>query len=168
MLSSMIYFAILFGLVVFFHELGHLLLAKKAGIGVSEFAIGLGPCLFRTTKGETVYKINLLPLGGMVKIAGIDDQGDCPTEKNFYQKSWLARFSVILAGPLMNFVLAFFLFFTVYSIIGIPYTPSNKVEKVFAGMPAEKAGLVPGDLIVGIDQTNISRDNASEIVALIK
>ncbi|MFH1429296.1 MAG: RIP metalloprotease RseP [Candidatus Margulisiibacteriota bacterium] len=168
MILNLIYFAIFFSMVVFVHELGHLLMAKKAGIGVPDFAIGFGPTLVSREYNGTTYKINILPLGGFVKINGLDDSLDCPPEQNYYNHSWSSRFSVILAGPLMNFALAFVLFYIIFSVIGLPSTPSNTVDSVLPDTPAAHAGLMPGDRITMFNNIEVNNKNMIEVVNAIR
>ncbi|MFC1478630.1 RIP metalloprotease RseP [Candidatus Margulisiibacteriota bacterium] len=168
MILNIIYFAIFFSMVVFVHELGHLLMAKKAGIGVPDFAIGFGPTLIARKYNGTTYKINLLPLGGFVKINGLDDNEECDPEQNYYNHSWSSRFSVILAGPLMNFALAFLLFYIIFSVIGLPSIPSNTVASVLPDTPAAKAGLMAGDRIIMFNNIEISDKNMMEVVQSIR
>ena len=104
---SIILAILIFSLIVIIHELGHFLLAKKNGICVEEFAIGIGPTLFGIQKGETKYSIKCLPFGGCCVMLGEDGENNDP--RAFGSKSALARFSVIFAGPFFNFILAFVL-----------------------------------------------------------
>jgi len=92
------------GIVIFLHEMGHMLMAKRAGIGVYEFSVGMGPKIYSKQIGETLYSLRILPLGGFVKLAGLDDEENnpAPKEKNFNNKSIGARFLTISAGSLMN------------------------------------------------------------------
>ena len=127
---------VLFSVIVIFHELGHFLFAKKNGICVEEFAIGIGPTIFGKQIGETKYSIKCLPFGGCCVMLGEDD--DCKDPRAFGSQSALARFSVIFAGPFFNFILAFVL---ALFVIG------------FSG--AYEAGLREGDRIVKLDGSRI-------------
>ncbi len=93
---------ILFGIIVFIHELGHFLFAKKAGVRIHEFAIGMGPKIYSFQKGETKYSIRLLPLGGYVSMEGEDGESNDP--RAFGEKTLLQRASIIFAGPFFNIV----------------------------------------------------------------
>lgn len=141
---------IIFGLLVLFHELGHFLLAKKNGIKVNEFSVGMGPRIWHMKKGDTDYCIKLLPLGGSCMMAGEDEESN--DENAFYKKSVLARMSVILAGPIFNFILAFFLAIFVCSIAGVEKPILGEVVK---DSGAEQAGLQAGDRLLKFENTNI-------------
>lgn len=121
---TIIYFILILGGIVFFHELGHFLFAKNAGVYIYEFSIGMGPQLFKwkSKKDETMYSIRLLPIGGFVQMAGeeIDPDENIPKEKRMQSKTWLERFSIMIAGIFFNFVLAIVLLFVVGLINGTP------------------------------------------------
>ena len=231
-MQTVIAFILIFGSLVFFHELGHFIFAKRAGIMVREFAIGMGPKIFGMTKGETIYTLRLLPIGGYVRMAGEDtdtvelqpgyrvalvtneenivekivlnqkaqyqnvifleveradlerelwiegydeeerlvryqvsrkativengtEQLIAPLDRQFNSKSVGARAMAIFAGPLFNFILAFFIFLIIGLIQGIP---SNDpiIDQVMDDSPASKAGLQNGDKVLKIDGQNIS------------
>ncbi len=141
---------IIFSVIILFHELGHFLLAKKNGIRVNEFCLGLGPTLFGVTKGETLYSIKLLPFGGACMMEGED--GESSDNRAFGHKSVLARISVVAAGPVFNFIMAFVLALILISCIGID-TP--KISGVMKGYPAQEAGMQAGDQIVKINHKPI-------------
>lgn len=141
---------IIFGMLVFFHELGHFLLAKKNGIRVEEFSIGMGPKLWHYKKGDTDYCIKALPLGGSCMMTGEDSES---TDENaFHKKSVWARMSVVLAGPIFNFILAFFLSMFVIGMIGVDKPVLGGVTQ---NSGAEAAGLQAGDRIVKLNNTSI-------------
>lgn len=137
-------------MIILFHELGHFLLAKKNGIRVNEFSLGLGPTLVGFTKGETTYSLKLLPFGGACMMEGED--GDSDDDRAFNKKSVWARISVVAAGPIFNFIMAFFLALILISCIGVD-TPV--ISDVMEGYSAEKAGMQAGDTIVEINNKNI-------------
>lgn len=232
-MQTIIAFIFVFGLLVFFHEFGHFLFAKRAGIMVREFAIGMGPKLFGMTKGETLYTIRLLPLGGYVRMAGEDfdtvelqpgyrigvilnhnneakkiylnqsvqhpnilflevekadlekelwiegyDEEDrflrinvarnasiiengnetliAPYDRQFDSKSLGKRAMTIFAGPLFNFILAFFLFLIVGILQGVP-TYEPVIYDVVDDSPAQQAGMKPGDLVTAINGQSIEK-----------
>lgn len=143
---------IVFSVIVIIHELGHFLLAKKNGIQVFEFALGMGPILVSKKFGETVYAIKLLPLGGscMMGEDGLEEDGI--PQGNFNEKSVWARFSVIVAGPVFNFLLAFIISLIVVSWGG--YDPSV-VGYVTEDSPADEAGIEVGDEIIELNDSSI-------------
>jgi len=139
-------------LMILVHELGHLIVAKRAGILVHAFAMGFGPRLVAVTRGETTYSLNLLPIGGYVNMAGEDaDSPGVPPERTFRGKSVGWRLAVVLSGPAMNFVLAVALFAVLAMTYGVPLSVGTQVGSVVPGYPAAAAGLQPGDTIISID-----------------
>lgn len=230
-METVIAFIIIFGSLVTFHELGHFLFAKRAGIMVREFAIGMGPKILGIRKNETLYTIRLLPLGGYVRMAGqdfdtlqlqpgyrvglilgeteevekiylnrnvanpdvlfleteaadlekdmfikgYDDEGQlvrfnvsrkaviyekgqetliAPYDRQFESKSVGQRAMAIFAGPLFNFILAFFIFLAIGLLQGVPtYEPI--ISEVGSNGPAQEAGMEKGDLVTGVNGTPI-------------
>ena len=142
---------LLFGLIVLVHEFGHFLLAKLNGIGVVEFSIGMGPRLASFVHGETRYSLKALPFGGSCMMVG-EDSAD-PNPKAFNNKSVFARIAVIAAGPVFNFILAFFAGILIVSQVGHDNPVLIGVED---GSPAQEAGLMPGDKITRINNRKIS------------
>ena len=141
---------LLFGFIVFFHELGHFLLAKKNKIDVDEFAVGMGPTLFQKTYKGTRYSIRLLPIGGYCAMGEDEEATDSPN--NFNNKSVWARISVIAAGPVFNFILAWIFSVILIFMIGYDQPVIGSVED---GYPAAEAGLQEGDRVVRIGDKNI-------------
>ncbi|MFD1735851.1 RIP metalloprotease RseP [Bacillus salitolerans] len=242
-MNTIIAFVIIFGALVFFHELGHLVLAKRAGILCREFAIGFGPKVFSFKKNETVYTIRLLPIGGFVRMAGDDpevievkpgyhvglifnhngevakliinnkdkypdakiievEQADlekqlwisgyeqdndslerfkvhekaslvvdgsetqiAPYNRQFGSKTLSQRTLAILAGPVMNFLLAFVVFFLLGLIQGTP-SEEPRLGELVSGKPAAEAGLKEGDVIKSVD--GIAVDSWQDIVQIIQ
>lgn len=231
-MQTVIAFIVIFGSLVFFHELGHFLFAKRAGIMVREFAIGMGPKIFGMTKGDTMYTLRLLPIGGYVRMAGDDldsielqpgyrvglllnennvvekiilnqnsqhpnilfmeveradlehdlwiegyDEDEklvrynvsrttvivengketmiAPYDRHFNSKSVGKRAMTIFAGPLFNFILAFFIFLAIGLFQGIP-TYEPVVTEVVDNGAASAAGLQAGDLVTAINGQPIS------------
>lgn len=150
-MSSIIVAVLVFGLIVLIHELGHFLFAKLNGIAVVEFSVGMGPRLLHFKKGETTYSIKALPLGGSCMMLGEDEEN--PDERAFQNRSIPARMSVIAAGPIFNFILAFFL---ALILIGMGGYHLTQIKEVTEGSPAYEAGLMPGDVITGINDTKIT------------
>ncbi len=237
-MQTVIAFIIIFGALVFFHELGHFIFAKRAGILVREFAIGMGPKILGIQKGETIYTVRLLPIGGYVRMAGEDldnvelqpgyrvalvtneedvvkkiilnqnqnnlqpnvvfleveradlnkelwvegydedDEGEdphlkryavardavivengketliAPYDRQFDSKSLGHRFMTIFAGPLFNFILAFFIFLLMALLQGLP-TNEPIVAEVTEDGPAIAAGMEAGDKVISINGKDI-------------
>lgn len=147
---SIIIAFLIFSIVIIFHELGHFWLAKANGIRVNEFCLGFGPALLKFQKGETQYSIRLLPFGGACMMEGEDEESE--DNRAFCKKSVWARMSVVFAGPLFNFIMAFVFAFILISCIGIDKPVLTGVGE---GTAAEEAGLQEGDEIVKINQTSI-------------
>ena len=146
---------IIFSFIVFFHEFGHFILAKKNGIDVEEFAIGMGPALCSKEYKGTKYAIRLFPIGGYCAMG--EDEAATDSPNNFNNKSVWARISVIAAGPIFNFILA--VVFAVILTAMVGYDPPV-VREVEQGYPAAEAGIQKGDTIVkmGNKKINIYRE----------
>ena len=152
---SIVAFAFVLGVMILVHELGHHLVAKFLGIRVEVFSIGFGKRLFGFKKGDTDYRISLLPLGGYVKMAG-ENYGEeltgSPDEFMSHSKSH--RFAVAIAGPLMNVALAFFLV-VVSFLIGVPtytyLTQPAVIGSIVPDSPAAEVDLQRQDTIISID-----------------
>lgn len=142
---------LVFSVIVLFHELGHFLLAKRNGIAVTEFSLGMGPRLLSTEKGGTRYSLKLFPIGGSCMMAGEDEDDD--SEGSFNNASVWARISVVAAGPIFNFILAFVFAMIITSVVG--YDPA-RVLQVTEGSPAAQAGLKEGDIIKEFQGRHIS------------
>lgn len=145
--------AILLGVLVFVHELGHFLLAKRAGVGVTTFSLGFGPRLFGFKKGETDYRISLIPLGGFVRMVGENPGEEVdPADKSraFSEKPVGWRLAIVGAGPLSNIALALVLYYLVLVVWGIP-TLTTLVGGVKPGSPAALAEVQKGDRVLAIN-----------------
>lgn len=151
---------VIFLLVVMLHEFGHFTVAKLSGIKVNEFSIGMGPKLFQKKKGETSYSLRALPIGGYVAMEGEEENSHDP--RSFNNAPILKRMAVVIAGAFMNFILAFFAFTIIFSIIGYG---SNEIDKVIKDSPAEISGLKSGDIIIEIDK--VKTKDIYEINSLI-
>lgn len=143
-------FIIVFGMLVFIHEFGHFITAKMNGVTVHEFALGMGPKLVSKQGKETLYSLRVLPIGGYVRMEGEDEASENPG--SFSLKSPWQRLSVIAAGPIMNFVLAIVVITALFMLDGFP---TNTIGELVEGAPAIEAGLLPGDEIVAINNTEI-------------
>jgi len=156
-LQQVLWFVVVVGVLVFVHELGHFLVAKRAGVGVLKFSLGFGPKLVGFRRGETEYLISAVPLGGYVKMVGEDpaDRSADP-EKSFQNKSVGWRSLVILAGPGSNVILACLLFTGVFLVLGQP-VKAPVVGSVEAGSAAARAGLRPSDRVLAVGGAPVAR-----------
>ena len=138
--------AILVGFIILFHELGHFLLAKANGVEVSEFSIGMGPRIASKEWRGTRYSLKILPLGGSCAMA--DEESESGNPDGFLSKSVWARISIIAAGPVFNFILAF-----IFGVIIVAYRGYDLpvITNVVEGYPAEAAGLKAGDMVLAIN-----------------
>jgi len=152
------------GVVIFFHELGHFLAAKKEGIKVEKFSLGFPPKLFGFKRGETEYIVSAIPMGGYIKMAGENPEEELKGEPwEFRSAPVKKRMKIVLSGPLLNFILGFVLF-SLIPMIGIP-TYSNVVGKVEKDSRAELAGILPGDKIIKINDK--TTNNWAELIETI-
>ncbi len=143
------------GLLVLVHEFGHFITARLTGMGVREFGIGFGPALVSRKLGETVYSLNLVPLGGFVKIAGMDPDEE-QTSESYGSKPIWARMIVIAAGSVMNFLLPVLLFFIVLLGSGVEQvTDKPIIGGILPDRPAARAGINAGDRILSVDGEKI-------------
>lgn len=146
-----------FGLIVLVHEWGHFITAKFTGMRVDEFAIGFGPKIFKFRRGETLYSLRAIPLGGFNDIAGMDPSDNPAGERGFCEKPVFSRMLVILAGAGMNFVMPIILFFLIFATVGIAKPATEPVlGAVIENKPAAVAGLIAGDKIVSVNGEKIS------------
>jgi regulator of sigma E protease len=160
---------IVLGTIIFIHELGHFLVARWSGMMIHEFSMGFGPALFSRVRKGTRYSIRAIPLGGYVRIAGMDP-GEEQEENGFYSKPFFPKFATILAGVTMNFVLALFIFILIGMTLGYPnVTTRARVDSVQEGTPAAKAGIHAGDLFLNINGvSNPSVEQAREALHATK
>jgi regulator of sigma E protease len=158
MIVSIIIFLIVLSILVLVHELGHFIVARRAGVKVEEFGFGIPPRIVGKKIGETIYSINALPFGGFVRLHGENDEGGITHLKRaFLNKSKKARALIVVAGVIMNFILAIVTFAIVYSFSGIPRdTGKLKVIDVTAGSPAQVAGVVVGDIVTKVGKDSIT------------
>jgi len=156
-LKQIWYVLFAFGLVILAHEFGHFIVARKLKIFVEKFSFGFGPAILKI-KRKTTYLISLIPLGGYVKMKGENPFSEREhTDDEFFSKTPFERILVVLAGPVANFLLAFFIFFLVYWIFGVPHPQNLPIAgDIIKGTPAHKAGLLPGDRIVSVNDEEIS------------
>jgi len=151
---TLLFFIIILGGIIFIHELGHFIFAKRSGIYVYEFSLGMGPKIFKFNRknDETDYCLRLFPIGGFVQMAGeeVNDDEDVPKDKKFTNKTFFQKFMTVIAGIMMNFLLAIILLFIVALING---APQNKaiVGPIDSSYPAYTSGLQDGDRILKVN-----------------
>ena len=164
---AIIIFIIILSILVLIHEFGHFFMAKRNGIGVEEFGIGLPPRIWGKKIGETIYSVNWLPFGGFVRLIGEDPTDDRRDQKNsFYTKSIWQRSQVVVAGVVMNLLLAVIVFYVVLAALGFKFhlpnffphefkfakqTTTVQVVDVGQDSPAAAAGIEIGESIIEID-----------------
>ena len=151
MLLTLFWAIVVFCFLIFVHEFGHFITAKAVGIKVNEFAIGMGPVLFRRKKGDTEYSLRALPIGGFVKMEGEEENSDDPSA--FNNKPTWAKALVVIAGSMMNLLTTIVILSLIYFSYGFPTTVINVVS---VDKPAMEAGLLAGDKIIKINDLKIS------------
>lgn len=152
-ISGIVAFVLVFGAIVLVHEVGHFSVAKLMGIMVRDFSIGLGPVILRVRRSGTWYSLRALPLGGFVRLEGMENAAESPAgpeeplpasdSRRFANRPLWQRMSTIAAGPVMNLVLA-------GVMLAFLFRPPV-VQRVLPGLPADRAGIQPGDRIVQVD-----------------
>lgn len=172
---TLIIFLIILGSIVFFHELGHFIFAKKAGIYVYEFSLGFGPKLFsfKRKNDETEYMIKAIPLGGYVAMAGEedleeDDKLKIPDDKKLYNKSWIQRLFVMIAGVMNNFILGFILLFIIGLCNGSVFN-TNEIDNIMKDYPLYNAGVRDKDKIIEVNHKKVKNyDDIQTELAIVK
>jgi len=162
-MSTVLYYIIPFivvlGVLIFFHEFGHFLIAKLCNVKVLKFSLGFGPKVMGKKMGETEYIISAFPLGGYVKMLGEEnDEETIPEEshRSFSKQPVVTRIAIAAAGPIFNFILAFILFSGIFLISGYPIM-IPEVGQVRPDSPADKSRIVKGDIIEYIDGKKINK-----------
>ena len=161
-------FLVVLTVLVFVHELGHYLAARRNGVRVEVFSVGFGPELFGwTARSGTRWRVSVVPFGGYVKMfgdadiasapdSGVENISEADKAVSFFHKRLLQRVEIVAAGPLANFLFSLVVVSGFYVTMGEPFT-SNEVGKVLAGSAAERAGIQPHDVILAVDGTPIER-----------
>ena len=145
--------------LVFVHELGHFAVAKKLGIKVTEFGFGFPPRLWGIKRGETLYSVNIIPLGGFVKMVGEEDPSE---QRSFARQPVIHRMAVLLAGPLMNLVIPILIFTVLLALPHDKHVGTVMVGSVAPHSPATEAGIRPGDAILGVNGEGI--ENHADLI----
>ena len=165
--TNILSFIIVLGVLIFFHEFGHFIVARLFGVGVEKFSLGFGPRLIGKKVGITDYRISAIPLGGYVKMVGEEPDAEIEPEDiplSFTHKHVAKRMLIVAAGPVFNILLAVFIFFGIFLISGT-FVLKPSVGSVKQGSPAFAAGLEKGDLITAINEFAInSWDEMAEII----
>jgi regulator of sigma E protease len=160
MFSSIIWVILFIGILIVFHEFGHLVAAKLSHIPVEVFSVGFGPVILKKKIGETEYRLSAVPLGGFIKMVGEEEiAGPAPKQPipaptgGYMDKPLGIKVAVIAAGPVSNFVLGFLILLVLFVVFGQPYTAPvvslNEKSAAFA------AGLRPGDVVVAVNGETI-------------
>lgn len=157
---TIIYAIIIFCLLIFVHELGHFIVAKACGVKVNEFAIGMGPAIFKKQKGETLYAIRIFPIGGFCAMEGEDE--DSEDDRAFNNKPAWQRALVLAAGSFMNLLTAVILMIVIAFVVG---QATTTVNEVLDDSPAYRAGMMSGDRIVEVD--GIAVDEWNDVITCI-
>jgi regulator of sigma E protease len=156
-------------LLIIVHEAGHYLAARAVGMRVERFSIGFGPVLLSLRRGPTLFAISAIPIGGYVSVAGTTTGAEVdPADRGAYvnQSAW-RRFVFVLAGPVMNWVAAVLIAWTLLATVGLGMAdPSARVGQLAPGMPAEAAGLRPGDRVAAV--AGIPVESWAELVAQVQ
>jgi len=169
LLTTILAVVLVLGGLIFFHELGHFAVARWLGMGVSTFSLGFGPKLLKFTRGKTEYALSLVPLGGYVALVGESDENELPEgftrEESFALRPAWQRLLVVAAGPIANILLAWLLCWALAFGWGTPVL-QPVIGAVSSDSPAARAGLVPGDRLLRInDQELQSWEAMSEAIA---
>ena len=167
MAVSIILFLVIFFIVVISHEFGHFIIAKKNGIHVVEFFVGMGPSLFSFEKGGTKYSLKLFPIGGACVFEGEDglntENGEL-SESAFPSAPVFARFSTVFAGPFFNFLTAYIMAMIIVAVCGV-MTP--EVQVVYEGSKAQEAGLAEGDMITRMNGKRVHLYDEVRLTSLL-
>jgi len=149
---TLIVFLLILGLLIFVHEGGHFIVAKLSGIKVEEFGMGFPPRIFGIRRGETIYSLNWIPLGGFCKMLGEEDPS---APRSFASKRPAVRLATLAAGPLMNAILPIVLLSIAFMVPRQVVVGDVVIDQVASGSPAAEAGIVPGDTVLSINGNSI-------------
>ncbi len=162
-------FVVALAALIVVHEFGHFLVAKRLGVRVLRFSVGIGPVIFARRVGETEYALSAIPFGGYVKMLGEEDGEEfepAQAERAFSARPVGQRALIVAAGPFFNFVFAVVAYVALHLLYGVA-TPSDlpRVAAVTSGMPAEQAGLQTGDSITAVDGIPVATwDQLAQII----
>ncbi|MBE0606950.1 MAG: RIP metalloprotease RseP, partial [Deltaproteobacteria bacterium] len=161
-------FIVVLGVLIFVHEFGHFIVARKLGVGVTKFSFGFGPKLAGFRRGETEYILSAVPLGGYVKLVGESEGEEVPPEqlaRSFQQKPVWVKMAIVAAGPVGNLVFAILVFWIVF-LGGVP-SLTTRIGDIAPDTPAARAGFRKGDVVLRIDGETVAtwEDLATKIRA---
>ncbi len=161
-------FIVVLGVLIFVHEFGHFVAARKLGVGVTKFSFGFGPKLAGFRRGETEYILSAVPLGGYVKLVGESEEEEVPPEqsaRSFERKPAWVKMAIVAAGPVGNLVFAILVFWAVF-LGGVP-SLTTRIGDIAPDTPAARAGLMKGDVVLRIDGAEVAtwEDLAAKIRA---
>lgn len=162
---SVLFGIILFSLLILFHELGHFTAAKAFGVQVNEFALFMGPVLWKKQKGETLYSLRLIPIGGFCEMEG--ENGDSVSPRSFTAAPWWKRLVILVAGPAMNLVMGFALFlcfFAPQERYIVPVVDHVEQNSAVGAFGQDTVGLKEGDRILEVDGSKIYMYNDFELI----
>lgn len=166
MISSILAFVVVLGILIFVHELGHFVMAKRFGVGVEKFSLGFGPKVVGRIYGKTEYLLSAVPLGGYVKMVGEDPKEPLPPEeqeRSFTNQKLWKRFFIVFAGPAFNILFAVAVFWGMF-MGGYP-SEDNTIGWVERNSPAWAAGLRPGDRVLSVNEESVRLwDQISDLV----
>ncbi|GAC1411406.1 MAG: RIP metalloprotease RseP [Candidatus Velthaea sp.] len=180
-IAKLLVFLVMLSILVVLHEYGHFIIARRNGVRVNDFALGMGPTIVKWTspRSGTNYKICAFPVGGYCAMKGEDGKTNEAEQQrqfkstdlvhdddNFQAKTPLQRLAIVVAGPIANFIVAFALLFLGALIFGLPSeTPTTRIMQLQSGYPAESVGMHVGDKIVAVDGKAVA--DGSALVAII-
>lgn len=178
-LINILLFVVMLSVIISIHEFGHFIVAKMNHVYVYEFSIGMGPLLFQKKGKETVYSIRAIPIGGYCAMAGEDNKENVqevyktdaviPDERTLNHIPWYRQIAIMLAGPVMNFLLAWIIFISLYASLGYRIDPAPAyINTVSPGSPAEAAGLMSGDKILRLTYEDGSFIEPATFTAMVE
>lgn len=151
---TVVYALIIFSVIIFVHEFGHFIFAKLFDVYVMEFAIGMGPAIFKKQKGETLYSVRAIPIGGFCQLEG--ENGESENPRSMGKKSRLKKFIILSAGSFMNLILGFLVVLAMNGFFGGDFYATTTVDAVTEGTPAYEAGMMAGDKIINLNGSKVN------------